>query len=159
MSDVIPEEQIVNSIIGPGSKFKGDIVVHGLIRIDGDFSGTIKTKGKILVGQYGRVDGALSGRIVVVGGIVRGNIYAEGKVIILADSVVIGNIHSPRIVVEETGILHGHLVISGVRRSDTPAYPKSKAQSDANKKSRSMATSEEKKHAEKRRWKVFSPRE
>jgi cytoskeletal protein CcmA (bactofilin family) len=128
MSDIFPEEQIVNSIIGPGSRFKGDINVHGLVRIDGDFSGSVKTRGKILIGQKGRMDGALAGRIVVIGGIVRGNIYADFKVIVLASAIVIGNINAPRVIVEEFGLIDGHLIISGtdpgVIRTDAIALTK-----------------------------------
>lgn len=113
MEELFPEEQIVNSLIGPGSKFKGDLEVHGLVRIDGDFVGSIQSSGRILIGQQGRFDGTLSGRILVVGGVVRGSLYAQSKVVVLAGAVVIGNIHAPRLIVEERAALDGYVLITG----------------------------------------------
>lgn len=113
MEELFPEEQIVNSLIGPGSRFKGDLEVHGLIRIDGDFVGSVQSSGRILIGRQGRFDGTLSGRVLVVGGIFRGSLYAQSKVVILAGAIVIGNIHAPRMVMEESSIIDGYLLITG----------------------------------------------
>ncbi len=43
------EDNIVNSIIGEGSEFKGEFNINGLLRIDGKFKGTIQTDGKVLI--------------------------------------------------------------------------------------------------------------
>lgn len=113
MQDLFPEEQIVNTLFGPGCNFKGDVKVQGLTRIDGDYIGTIESTGKILIGEQGRCDGTLSGRIVVIGGIVRGNVYATTKVIVLSSSVIIGNIYSPRLIIEQNALVSGYLGITG----------------------------------------------
>ena len=41
----------------------------------------------------------------------RGNIYAEEKVIVLSTGMMIGNIHSPRLIAEEGVILNGNCLI------------------------------------------------
>ncbi len=108
-----PEEQYVNSLIGFGSRFKGDIEIEGLFRVDGDFSGSIKTEGKVLIGTHGRADSTVNARVVVIGGVFRGTIYATDKILILASAVVIGNLYTPRLIAEEGVLMHCSLVITG----------------------------------------------
>jgi cytoskeletal protein CcmA (bactofilin family) len=107
------EEQFVNSIVGHHSVFRGDIELDGLFRIDGDFSGSIKTNGKVLVGSSGRADCTAEARIVVIGGIFKGTIYAGDRVVLLSTAVVIGSIYAPRLIAEEGVILEGSVMIVG----------------------------------------------
>ena len=46
----------INSIVGEGTRFEGMLELSGLLRIDGDFSGNIRTSGKVLVGKNGRAE-------------------------------------------------------------------------------------------------------
>ena len=108
MSDVqIPGGPYINSIIGEGTRFNGEFDLNGLLRIDGDFCGTVRTEGKVLVGKNGRAECTVYAGTVVIGGIVRGNIFANEKVVILSTGIVLGNIHSPRFIVEEGVIFNG----------------------------------------------------
>lgn len=97
----IDEDNIVNSIIGSGSEFKGEFKINGLLRIDGRFQGTIDTHGKVLIGQSGDAITDIKARLVVVGGTVSGNIYASERVILLSTGDVRGNIITPSLVMEE----------------------------------------------------------
>ena len=102
------EETFINSIIGEGTRFKGEFDLNGLLRIDGDFSGTVRTKGKVLVGSNGRAVCTIYGGTVVVGGIVHGNIFATEKVILLSTGMMIGNILTPRLIIEEGVLFNGN---------------------------------------------------
>jgi cytoskeletal protein CcmA (bactofilin family) len=101
------DDAFINSIIGEGTKFKGEFELNGLLRIDGDFTGVIRTRGKVLVGQNGRAECTLHAGTVVVGGVVRGEIVSTEKVIILSTGLVLGNISTPRLIVEEGVIFNG----------------------------------------------------
>lgn len=107
----IPDKTFLNSIIGEGTRFKGEFDLNGLLRIDGDFSGIIRTKGKVLIGSNGRVECTMYAGTVVIGGILWGDIYSSEKVTILSTGMVIGNIQSPRLVIEEGVILNGNCKI------------------------------------------------
>jgi len=108
MSDVqIPGGPYINSIIGEGTRFNGEFDLNGLLRIDGDFCGTVRTEGKVLVGKNGRAECTVYAGTVVVGGVLQGNIFANEKVVILSTGIVLGNIHSPRFIVEEGVIFNG----------------------------------------------------
>ena len=84
------EDNIVNSIIGEGSEFKGEFNINGLLRIDGKFKGTIQTDGKVLIGKTGEAVTDVRARVVVVGGMVRGNVFASERVIMLSTGQVRG---------------------------------------------------------------------
>lgn len=113
MAELLEEQgTLINSLVGDGTSFKGDIVLTGLLRIDGDFSGTIKTKGKVLVGKKGRVESTIVARSVVIGGVVKGNIVAAEKVVILSTGMLIGNVTAPRLIVEDGVVMHGTNIVS-----------------------------------------------
>ena len=115
MSDnQIPEGMLINSIIGEGTRFNGDFDLNGLLRIDGDFLGTIRTGGKILIGRNGRAECNIHAGTVVIGGIVRGNVNAAEKVIILSTGMMLGNIITPRLIAEEGVIFNGDCKIKRI---------------------------------------------
>lgn len=108
MSDThVTDDAFINSIIGEGTRFKGEFDLNGLLRIDGDFTGTIRTKGKVLVGKNGRAECTMNAGTVVVGGVIRGEIVSTEKVIILSTGLVLGNITTPRLIIEEGVIFNG----------------------------------------------------
>lgn len=113
------ESTLVNSIIGAGTFIKGQIDVSGLLRIDGDFSGSIKTAGRVIVGRSGRADCTIDASTVVVGGVFRGTIYATEKVIALETAVIIGNIFAPRLIAESGLVMDGSMHIRGVQSTGT----------------------------------------
>jgi cytoskeletal protein CcmA (bactofilin family) len=120
----LPDSAYINSIIGEGTRFSGEFDLNGLLRIDGDFCGTVRTKGKVLVGKNGRAECTVYAGTVVVGGIVKGNIFAEEKVVILSTGIVLGNISSPRFIVEEGVILNGICRILQDRRPEARGEPR-----------------------------------
>jgi len=124
MSDhIIESDSFINSIVGEGTTFHGELQLNGLLRVDGDFSGTIRTSGKVLIGKSGRAECTIRANTVVIGGIVRGNIYAEEKVIVLSTGMMIGNIHSPRLIAEEGVILNGNCLIKQKESESEIAEP------------------------------------
>ena len=114
MSDFLSEDgTFINSLIGAGTSVKGDIALKGLLRIDGDFSGTIKMGGKVLIGRSGRAEASIEAGTVVIGGVLKGNVVATEKVVVLSTGMMIGNINSPRLLVEDGVIIDGRCSVTG----------------------------------------------
>jgi cytoskeletal protein CcmA (bactofilin family) len=105
------DEAFINSIIGEGTRLKGDFELNGLLRIDGDFTGSIRTRGKVLVGRNGRAECTLHAGTVVIGGVFRGDIVSTEKVIILSTGLVLGTVTTPRLIVEEGVIFNGSCTV------------------------------------------------
>lgn len=106
------EDNLVNSIIGAGSEFKGEFKINGLLRIDGKFQGTIETDGKVLIGQSGDTLADIKAKLIVIGGLVRGNIFAEDRVVLLSTGEIKGNIITPSLIMEDGVKFEGNCTIN-----------------------------------------------
>lgn len=111
MSEISKDNSYINSLVGKGTRFDGELNVTGLLRIDGDFTGSIRTEGKVLVGRSGRAKCSIDAASVIIGGVVKGNILSTGKVVVLSTGMVIGNIKAPSIIIEEGVIFNGRCQI------------------------------------------------
>ena len=111
----MPYDISINTVIGEGTLVKGEIDIHGQLRIDGGVSGNIFSQGKVIVGKNGKVEGELFAKLVTVGGIVKGNIYADNKVELLKTAQIYGNIYTCSI-----NVLDG-VVFDGECKVLTPA--------------------------------------
>jgi len=107
MSDLNKENSYINSLVGKGTRFDGELNLTGLLRIDGDFTGSINTAGKVLIGRSGRVKCSINAGSVIIGGVVKGNILSSGKVVVLSTGMVLGNIKAPSIIIEQGVIFNG----------------------------------------------------
>jgi cytoskeletal protein CcmA (bactofilin family) len=103
------EDSSINSIVGAGTFVRGHMQISGLLRIDGDFSGSVAADGRVIVGTGGRADCVIEAETVVIGGVFKGDVRARQKVVILASAIVFGNIFAPRLVVEEGVVFSGML--------------------------------------------------
>jgi len=107
------KDSLVNSIIGAGSAIDGDIDIDGLLRVDGDVRGSVRTTGKVVIGSAGRVQASLRARSAIVGGIVKGDVYVSDRLRILSGGIVIGNVFAVRFEAEEGTIVHGDVAVTG----------------------------------------------
>lgn len=118
MSDHLGKSGVfINSIVGDGTKFIGDLELNGLLRIDGDFIGNIRTNGKVLIGKNGRAECTITADTVVIGGVVKGDIVSRGKVVILSTGMLIGNVSTPRLISEDGVILNGVCMIASIEEA------------------------------------------
>lgn len=100
----------INSLLGNGSAIVGNIKVNGFIRIDGDIDGNLETEGNIIISENARIRGNVNAKSAVIAGIIVGNIYVSDNVKLLPSSVVIGDVLSKRIQIEDKVIIHGHCI-------------------------------------------------
>ena len=100
----------INTLIGPGSFVSGDIKINGFIRIDGDIKGKIESSSNIIIGERAKIQGNITASSIVVGGIVLGNITAPKGIKLLSTSVVIGDIITKSIQIEDDAIFNGHCI-------------------------------------------------
>lgn len=108
-----PKDVLVNTLLGPDSSFRGDLVVDGFIRIDGDVRGSIRASGKIVVSERSRCDASLVARSAVIGGVVRGDVCVSERLTILDGGVIVGNVFAPRLDAGGSIIIHGDIQVAG----------------------------------------------
>lgn len=96
----IPPDKI-ETIIGSGTSFKGNLTVTGTIRIDGKVNGEINADGDVIIGESGQVTGNVKGRNITIAGRLDGNADTEGLLHLTSTAIVRGDIHVESFTVEE----------------------------------------------------------
>ena len=79
---------------GEKLSIKGEIVGEGDLELAGRFEGIVNVNGRVFVGERAEVDADISASNIVVGGKVRGNLNATGRVEILPQGILTGNLKS-----------------------------------------------------------------
>ena len=101
----------VDSVLGSGISWQGEISGTGGVRIDGAFDGEIGLRGLVVIGEQGRVTCQhIRAATVVVAGSVKGNITAR-KVEITRTGRVWGNVVTTSLSTEEGAFLKGEITM------------------------------------------------
>ena len=112
-------KDMVNSVIGDGSSFKGTFIVKGSFQIDGKFEGELKIDGHLIIGPNGKVKtSTIITESITIAGTLIGNIAAEKEVILIETGRVLGNIEAPKIDVGEGAVIQGEMTITGGQKKD-----------------------------------------
>jgi len=69
----------------------------------------VRAAKQVLVARGGEVEGDVVSREAIIGGEVRGAIYAEERVELQSTSVVHGDVHTKRLLIQEGGEMNGVL--------------------------------------------------
>ena len=95
------------TFLAKGVEFKGVIHFDGTIRIDGRLEGEIHTAGTLIVGEQAVIKGIISAGTVMNNGKVNGTVTATEKVHIFKTGILIGDIRTPAISIEDGAHFHG----------------------------------------------------
>lgn len=103
----------IENLLGTNSNFEGTLRSDGNIRIDGVFSGRIETAGNVLLGPSARVMADIVANVVQVWGSVQGNIKTHGRLEILSNGRVWGDIDVTALLIDEGGMFRGQCLMAG----------------------------------------------
>lgn len=95
------------TFLGKGVDFKGVVNFDGTVRIDGRLEGEIHTTGTLIVGEHAVIKGIISAGTLMTSGKINGTVTATGKIQILKPGVLIGDIRTPAISIEDGAHFHG----------------------------------------------------
>ena len=107
------EDLSINTIVGHGTAFRGDIDASGFVRIDGVVRGDVSARGRVVVGEKARMESDIVGTSVTIGGVVKGNVFAGERVTVLATGLVIGDIITRRIQADDGVFIQGRIIVCG----------------------------------------------
>jgi cytoskeletal protein CcmA (bactofilin family) len=94
--------------IGNSIVIKGDVSGGGKVYLDGELEGSVELPdASLTVGPGGRIRANLQARSIVVQGRVDGNLYGIERVELKKSAVLVGDIFTPRIVIEDGALLEG----------------------------------------------------
>jgi cytoskeletal protein CcmA (bactofilin family) len=95
------------TLLAKGVHLKGEIRVEGTVRIDGRLEGEIHTKGQVIIGEEGLVEGSVAAGTVVSSGRIKATVTAVERVHLLKTAVLIGEVRTPVLMMEEGARLQG----------------------------------------------------
>jgi cytoskeletal protein CcmA (bactofilin family) len=98
--------------IGKSISIKGDLTGNEDLVIEGKVEGKITLpSGQVTIGADGKVTADLSAKSVVIVGRVKGNVRATERAEIHSSGVLEGDVHAPRLVVQEGAVLKGSVLM------------------------------------------------
>ncbi len=101
----------VDSILGPGITWQGQLSGAGGVRIDGAFDGEIAVRGIVVIGEQGRVTcEQIRANTVVISGSLKGNVTAH-RVEITTTGRVWGDVVTISFSTEEGAFLRGKITM------------------------------------------------
>lgn len=102
------KEGRLSGFVGHGTTLTGDTNFQMMLRVDGHLTGTVSSDGgTLIVGTNGQVDANVSVSVATINGAVNGDIIATEKIQLGRTARVIGNIATPRLVIEEGAVFEG----------------------------------------------------
>ena len=100
----------INTILGKGSSVTGDLRINGFVRLDGDIDGNLETDGNVIIGDNARIRGDVKAKSVIISGIVIGNIIAQEGIKILSEAVVLGDVISRKVQIDDKATFNGRCI-------------------------------------------------
>ena len=98
----------VGGFVGGTSALAGEINFKGMMRVDGQISGHVKSPdGTLIVSSGGRVEAEIAVAVAKINGTVAGDIICTERVELGRTARVRGNILTPALIIEEGAIFEG----------------------------------------------------
>ncbi len=95
------------TLLAKGVLLTGEIRVEGTVRIDGRLDGEIQTKGQVIIGEDGLVQGTITAGTVISSGRIKAKVTAIERVQLLKTATLIGEVHTPVLIMEEGARIQG----------------------------------------------------
>ena len=121
----------LNTIIGKGSVIEGKINIKSSIRVDGKIKGDISSTGTVTIGSEGEVEGTINAANAIIGGRVRGKMVVKGKIILEKNSVMIGDLKTQKLNINEGAVFDGNCIMDN---KDAKGQPMKQVEAPVNDK-------------------------
>jgi len=116
------KEGRLSGFVGHGTTLSGETEFHAMLRVDGHLVGSVTSEaGTLIIGTNGQVDANIMVAAAMINGIFYGDVMATEKLQLGRTAKVMGNIHSPRLIIEEGAILEGSCSMVKARETQDEA--------------------------------------
>ena len=113
------KEGRLSGFVGHGTVLSGETNFQAMLRVDGHLVGSVSSEsGTLLVGSNGQVDANIAVSAAVINGVVNGDVVATERVQLGRTARVIGNIQTPRIVIEDGAVFEGSCLMMKAREAN-----------------------------------------
>ena len=111
-----------HSVLQEGVAFRGEFEAKGDVRLDGRLEGKLVVENRLTIGACGQINADVEAAEIVVMGAVRGSVFAHRRLELRKGALLVGNVTTPVLVVEEGVHFHGSSNMSPQGES-TPIEP------------------------------------
>ena len=101
------------TVMGPGTKWDGDLSFEGRVRVDGHFEGRMYTEDVLEVGMDGFIEGEVDVSRAIVSGKIEGAIRVREHLLIETTGIIEGKLDAARVEVRPGARLIGTVHITG----------------------------------------------
>jgi cytoskeletal protein CcmA (bactofilin family) len=114
------------TVISEGTILDGQLRVDGDLRIEGIIKGTVSSKGKVTMLKSGRVEGDIICQHAEISGHVTGKLKITEVLMLKANALIEGDIHTGKLVIENGVKFNGNCVMGTptAAAAPTPTPPK-----------------------------------
>ena len=99
---------LTNTIIGKGSVLEGNFQIENDITIYATLKGELTCTGTVVIGESGYLEANMHVKDTIIAGKVVGNLEASDKVMLKSKAVLIGDLRTRLLVVEEGAVFQGN---------------------------------------------------
>ena len=103
--------QDVQTVLGPDTNFKGELVFDKGVRIHGRFEGKITSTGRLHVAKEARMQVEVDAATIVVEGELHGRLSASERLELKTSARYEGDLKANRMIVEEGAVFSGHVSV------------------------------------------------
>lgn len=110
------KEGRLSGYVGHGTVLTGETSFQAMLRVDGHLTGQVSSdSGTLIIGSTGQVDANIVVAAAVINGTVNGDIVAAEKLELGRTARVVGNIQTPRLLIEDGAVLEGSCMMLKAR--------------------------------------------
>jgi len=102
------KEQPIAAFFDHGTNLTGELKFAGVVRIDGNFHGSIDGGESLIVGKNAVIHADIRVREIEIHGQVFGNLEVGSRAEIHSSGSFKGDMHTPTLVIHQGGVLDGH---------------------------------------------------
>jgi cytoskeletal protein CcmA (bactofilin family) len=114
----------LTALLGRGTRFDGKLFFTGRLRIDGSFSGEIRSEDVLVIGDGADVTAEIDVDTVIVrGGTVTGNVRARTAIELYVPARIVGNLRSPSIFIDKGVKIEGSCTMAPVDEEPEEGAP------------------------------------
>lgn len=117
------------TVIGRGTRIKGEMYFEGSARILGTFEGKINAEGEVQVGRGANCRAMVEAERIVVDGLIEGDIIASDVLTLNAEARVEGDITAAKLVVVEGATFTGQCRVGPIAGSNSSVNAESRSRS------------------------------
>lgn len=102
------KEGRLSGYVGSGTVLTGETNFQSMLRVDGHLTGRVTSEdGTLIVGSSGQIDANVMVAAAVINGTINGDVIATERVELGRMAHVMGNVYTPRLVVEDGAFFEG----------------------------------------------------